>query len=553
MHSTDQYFSYFKLSIEAYSLPKSFTFPFFYQPHPLCLLAAEQLQQYLISQKQWHHDFNATGKMFGVLLVQNEQQEIGFLSAFSGKVADQNLLPGFVPPVYDMLKKEGFFVQEFDRVTRVSKQAKVLEVNPEIADLSKKLSNEKKAFELDLDAQQQMMAISRKERKLLRQQSTCDLNLEQITTLNEKLAKQSISDKNTLRDLKQNWQHKIETINQQLTVLTDALEHLKELRKTLSAALQKKIFEQYRFLNIAGEQRDLNDIFKSLPLSIPPAGSGECAAPKLLQYAFIYGLKPLALAEFWWGSAPKSEVRQHGTFYPSCTSKCQPILGHMLKGIQLDDNPLLVNAAVDKEIEVIYQDEAMLVINKPNELLSVPGKSIKDSVLTRLRKQFPEATGPLIVHRLDMATSGLMLIALTQRANKSLTKQFRTRTVEKCYVALIEGKLQQAQGEISLPLRGDLFDRPRQLVCFEDGKPASTSWQVLEITDGRTKLSLNPKTGRTHQLRVHCAHAEGLGMPIVGDCLYGQSDSRLHLHAQSIRFLHPYTKAEMFFEIEADF
>lgn len=553
MHSTDQYFSYFKLSIEAFSLPERFTFPFFYQPHPLCLLAAEQLQQRLTSQKQWRHDFSATGKMFGVLLVENQQQEIGFLSAFSGKVADQNLLPGFVPPVYDMLKKEGFFVEEFERVNRISKQANVLEENPEIAALRQKLINEKKAFEQDLEAHQQIMVLSRKERKKLREQSKCDLDVEQVTTLNERLAKQSISEKNSLRDLKQNWQHKIATIEQQLTVLTDAVEDLKEQRKALSAALQRKIFEQYRFLNIAGEQRDLNDIFKPLPLSIPPAGSGECAAPKLLQYAFIHGLKPLALAEFWWGSAPKSEVRQHGTFYPSCTSKCVPILDHMLDGIKLDDNPLLVNTAADKEIEIIYQDESMLVINKPNELLSVPGKSIKDSVLTRLRKQFPEATGPLIVHRLDMATSGLMLIALTQRANKSLTKQFRTRTIEKYYVALIEGKLQQAQGEIFLPLRGDLFDRPRQLVCFEDGKPANTSWKILKVTNDRTKLSLNPKTGRTHQLRVHCAHAKGLGMPIVGDCLYGQRASRLHLHAQSIRFLHPYTKAEMFFEIEAEF
>jgi len=293
--------------------------------------------------------------------------------------------------------------------------------------------------------------------------------------------------------------------------------------------------------------RDLNDIFSEHDTQIPPSGVGECAAPKLLQYAYQHGLKPLALAEFWWGASPKSSVRQHANYYPACQSKCFPILSHMLKGLEVDDNPLLDNPAVGKELAILYQDDHILVINKPHDFLSVPGTHIKDSVFTRLREKFPDVTGPLIVHRLDMATSGLMLIALTPRANKSLAKQFATRLIEKEYVALIEGNPAQDHGDISLPLRGDLEDRPRQLVCFEHGKKSDTTWQVIDRQGSHCKISLRPKTGRTHQLRVHCAHTLGLNMPIVGDTLYGKKADRLHLHARSISFSHPISHQMMSF------
>ena len=299
--------------------------------------------------------------------------------------------------------------------------------------------------------------------------------------------------------------------------------------------------------------KDLNDIFKDTPNHIPPAGSGECAAPKLLQYAFAHGLKPLALAEFWWGIAPKSEIRQHKKFYASCQSKCQPILGHMLDGIEMDENPLLINPAEGKDIEIVYEDEFMLVINKPADFLSVPGKNIQDSVYTRIQQRYPNATGGLIVHRLDMATSGLMILGLTKKAHKRLQKQFINRTIEKRYTALIDGVLAQDEGMITLPLRGDLYDRPRQLVCFEHGKPTETTYQVIERVKDKTKVYLYPKTGRTHQLRVHCAHKLGLNMPIVGDDLYGKKADRLHLHAGYLSLTHPMTKEPMEFDIEAEF
>jgi tRNA pseudouridine32 synthase/23S rRNA pseudouridine746 synthase len=310
---------------------------------------------------------------------------------------------------------------------------------------------------------------------------------------------------------------------------------------------------------------------------VPPAGAGDCAAPKLLQYAFKCGLTPLAMAEFWWGQAPKSEIRQHKKIYGACIGKCKPILGHMLAGMVLDDDPLLINPAANKTLEIVFQDNAIVVVNKPSGLLSVPGKNIADSVYSRIKQQFPNATGTLIVHRLDMATSGLMVLALTQRAQKSLQKQFISRAIKKRYVALLEGKVEsrladskstlsdKKLGYVTLPLRGDFDDRPRQLVCFEHGKAAKTQWQVIEQIAGKTKLYLYPETGRTHQLRVHCAHPLGLNLPILGDDLYGRNNhysnndigdkktQRLHLHAEMLTLNHPISTEVMTFQIDAEF
>jgi tRNA pseudouridine32 synthase/23S rRNA pseudouridine746 synthase len=276
-------------------------------------------------------------------------------------------------------------------------------------------------------------------------------------------------------------------------------------------------------------------------------------------------LKPLAIAEFWWGQAPKSEIRQHKNFYGACSGKCQPILAHMLEGMAIDDNPLLVNPAESKTLEIIYQDDDIVVVNKPNEFLSVPGKNIEDSVYSRIKQQFPRASGSYIVHRLDMSTSGVMVLALTKRAQKSLQQQFITRTIKKRYVAILEGKvLSKNKGEINLPLKGDFDDKPKQLVCFEQGKPSKTTWEVIDIIDGKSKLYLYPETGRTHQLRVHCAHPLGLNLPILGDDLYGSKNyygrnesgnqkNRLHLHAEMLTLRHPITKEVVTFQIDATF
>lgn len=559
-------FTSFTQSIDGYTLPEKFTFPFCYEPHPLCELAAEELQRHLETQQEWHHNFglsgdksNAIGKMFGVLLVKAPTGEIGYLSAFSGKIADSNHLPHFVPPIFDMLEEDGFFKTELAEITEINATIKQLEANPQLSHLATSIQSETTASLQQIEMQRQVMIEGRKSRKAQRAaaeitaQDGTQKSAEELEQLKVVLGKESVKEKNTLRDIKLIWDEKLNALQCQLNELEDALNELKTKRKNLSNGLQKKLFQQYKFLNTHGIEKDLNDIFKDTPNQIPPAGSGECAAPKLLQYAFAHGFTPLALAEFWWGIAPKSEIRQHKKFYASCQSKCQPILGHMLDGIEMDENPLLINPAEGKDLEIVYEDEFMVVVNKPADFLSVPGKNIHDSVYARIQQRYPDATGGLIIHRLDMATSGLLVLGLTPKAHKRLQQQFINRTVEKRYTALLDGVLEQDEGLITLPMRGDLYDRPRQLVCFEHGKPAETTYQVIERKENKTKVYLYPKTGRTHQLRVHCAHYLGLNMPITGDGLYGKKANRLHLHAGYLSLIHPITKEPMEFNVEAEF
>jgi len=552
----ENYFTSFKTSIAGYDLPERFTFPFYYQPHPLCLLAAEELQQHLTHQTHWQHDFglssessNAIGKMFGVLLVENQQHEIGYVSAFSGKVADSNHLPNFVPPVFDTLAPDGFFMQGQKKLNQLSEQIKKQASNPKIAQLTSILADEIAAAEQAIGQHRTKMVAGRKQRKSLRLEAEKNLSSEDCLDLQQQLAKQSIQDKNQLRDLTLFWKHKQQAAETNLEQVTAELQQLTQERTALSSSLQQQIFQQYQFLNSQGVSKNLGLIFASNP----PAAAGECAAPKLLQYAFQVGLKPLALAEFWWGASPKSEIKKHLNFYPACQGKCKPILTHMLEGMSLDENPLLNNPAIGKSLEIVYQDEAMLVINKPEAFLSVPGKTIEDSVYLRIKHAYPEATGPLIVHRLDMSTSGLMLIALSKAVHKHLQKQFIKRSIKKRYVALLEGGLTEDSGSIDLPLRLDIDDRPRQLVCEQYGKSAKTEWQVIQRNAKQTKVYFYPVTGRTHQLRVHAAHSRGLDSPIVGDDLYGTTANRLHLHAEYLEFNHPVTQERMTVQVDAEF
>ncbi|WCP69924.1 pseudouridine synthase [Vibrio tubiashii] len=559
MHHPDQLFTRFDSDIQSYPLPEKFTFPFYYQPHPLCVLAAQQLQRHLTEQQAWHHDFgidgspDGTGKMFGVLLVQSPEGEIGYFSAFSGKIADQNLLPSFVPPVFDMLAEESFFRSDLAEITQINQAVKTEQSNPELLQLKEALSQLEQGYAEAEQEQRDAIIKGRAKRKEQRKQGEANLDSRQLDALLVELSKQSVAEKNVLKYLKLEWEEKIAGVSLQLNELTTSLNALKEKRKQLSNALQNKLFEQYRFLNIRAEERSLKSIFAPTTSPVPPAGAGECAAPKLLHYAFKHGFKPLALAEFWWGVSPKSEIRQHTKFYPSCNSKCQPILGHMLEGMLVDDNPLEENWAEDKELEILFEDDAMVVVNKPSGLLSVPGKTITDSAYTRLQERYPDVEGPFVIHRLDMATSGLLVFALTKRANKSLQKQFISRSVQKRYVTLLEGKVSESNGEINLPMRGDPVDRPRQLVCFEHGKPAQTYWEEISTVNGKSKLYMYPKTGRTHQLRVHCAHHLGLNLPMVGDTLYGEKADRLHLHAERLELEHPYSKQPMTFEAPESF
>jgi tRNA pseudouridine32 synthase/23S rRNA pseudouridine746 synthase len=562
MQIEDSCFTHFTSSIEQYDLPERFTFPFYYQPHLLCILAAKQLQNHLVTQDQWHHNFglsgdpnNIIGKMFGVLLVKNEQAEIGFISAFSGKLAQQNHIHGFVPPVFDLLAEDSFFVSEKVAINSLNEKIKELQNTSQLLALRQELITLEAEHGQLLSTLRIELVENRKTRKKQRQALRSELDKTSTNRGLKELAQQSVFDKWRLKELSEHSQQSISQLQAKVNEFTDLIAELKLQRKTLSADLQNKIFDQYQFLNKELVAKSLRDIFAETALKTPPAGAGECAAPKLLQYAFQQQLTPLAMAEFWWGASPKSEVKKHQQYYPACTGKCQPILKHMLAGLPLDENLLIRNYGEGKHLDIIYQDEDILIVNKPTEFLSVPGKEISDSVYQRIKQQYPDATGALIVHRLDMSTSGLMVLTLNSQANKYLQKQFIHREVHKQYVALIEGLPVHDKGEITLPLRGDFYDRPKQIVCHHDGKPAHTFWQVLERypSKNQTRVLLTPHTGRTHQLRVHCAHVEGLNMPIVGDDLYGTRGKRLHLHAQSLEITHPVSKEVLTFKVDADF
>ncbi|HLP92815.1 MAG TPA: pseudouridine synthase [Saprospiraceae bacterium] len=550
-------------STPAGPLPERFTFPFLYTPHPLSMLAAAELRAYLEGEPDWQHAFwmqedqdgEAYGKMFGVLVVRTEQGELGYLAAFSGKLGGKNHYPGFVPPVFDLLDEEGFYRRGEEELNQMNRRIEQLEQDPTLATLEEQLLKARKEAAAALDAEK----LRAKTAKALRDERRGGMNgLDESArqALEEELMQESRFDHFRMKDLKRHWKEQTDALEQTLEARLAEIRGLKEARREKSAALQQHIFDHYYFLNQAGERKSLADIFQRNAATPPPAGAGECAAPKLLQYAFLHGLKPVAMAEFWWGTGGGTEtgaVRKHGHFYPACRGKCEPILAHMLEGIPLEPNPMQQDAPPQEDPDIVYEDEYLAVVYKPAAMLSVPGKQQTDSVLLRMKRRYPEATGPLLVHRLDMGTSGLLLVAKTAEVHKQLQSQFMGRSIKKRYVALLEGELANDSGVIDLPLRVDLDDRPRQMVCYTYGKSARTEWEVVARGEGLTRVYFYPITGRTHQLRVHAAHPAGLNAPILGDELYGTKGKRLHLHAERLEFRHPVSGEWVVVERGAEF
>ena len=530
----------FQTPISHIPLPEQFTYPFHYTPHPLCVRATEEVQAYLQTRPEWHDELQH-GKMFGVLVVRDTQGHIGYLAAFSGNLAGSNHHPFFVPPVYDLLDPNGYFKQEEARISALSSVIQNTSplCHPESPSV---IQNETKCSE-------------ESQEHIANETSPYPLHKGDVDT--------AWNDNCTIED-------------------NTHIVSLKEERKQRSIALQQWIFRQFRLLNAHGEEKDIEQIFEETAHRNPPAGTGECAAPKLLQYAYQHQLHPLAMAEWWWGDSPKGEIRRHGHYYPSCRHKCEPILRHMLQGLDVEPNPLLISNTDATQLHTVYEDEYLLVVNKPAGMLSVPGKTGQASVLSILQERYPDATGPILVHRLDMDTSGLLLAAKDKDIHAQLQAQFEGRSVKKRYIALLEGIPQgkEPKGFIRLPLRPDFDNRPYQLVDFEYGKPAVTRYEILSSkanetspsplhkgdcrlsppyeggqgdvpAEGqnqphgnnahkeRTLIHYYPETGRTHQLRVHSAHPDGMNCPIVGDPLYGQPADRLYLHAEYLEFRHP--------------
>lgn len=512
-------------------LPDKFTYPFHYTPHPLCVMAAGEVQRYLMSVDVWQEELRK-GKMFGVLVVRTSRGEVGFLAAFSGILAGKNQHAYFVPPVYDVQEPGGFFEIEEEQISAINKRIRQLQEDALYAEYRQRLSAETFLARQEQDEMKNQMKEAKEQRERLRQEHPDDATLEILT-------RESQFQKAELKRLKQHWNTRLLSLQAEIEAFETEIERLRTERKTRSAALQQRLFKQFQMLDACGRKRDLCDIFQDTAQKVPPAGAGECAAPKLLQYAYRNSLQPVAMAEFWWGDSPKNEIRRHGYYYPACKGKCEPILRHMLQGLQVEDNPLQNDSHRDTELEILYEDEWLLVVNKPAGMLSVPGKLDVDSVYQRVRRIYPEATGPMIVHRLDMATSGLLLIAKTKEVHQNLQAQFKNRTVRKRYVALLDGLVKQREGMIALPLRPDPEDRPRQVVDEVSGKPAVTLFETLACEAYRSRVLFFPQTGRTHQLRVHAAHPLGLDAPIVGDELYGKRAERLYLHAEYLAFRHP--------------
>ena len=484
---------FFSQSISHIPLPEKFTYPFHYTPHPLCVLATEEVKAFIETQVKWQEELSL-GKMFGVLIVQDNKEMISYLAAFSGNLAGKNLHPFFVPPVYDLLQPQGFFKIEEEQISTINSRIKELEADPTYQTLKQRLKTETEQATVALTKAKAELKAN-KEARELRRQSVAFLSEEEQTAL----IKESQFQKANFKRLEREWKKLLEERKAEVVAFETAIEDLKMERKERSAALQQKLFQQFRMLNAKGEVKDLCTIFKETVHKIPPGGAGECALPKLLQYADLHQLKPLAMAEFWWGNSPKTEIRHHGYYYPSCKGKCEPILKHMLQGLEVDENPLTTDPRPHMDLEIVFEDEWLLVVNKPSGMLSVPGKiETADSVFQRVRKKYPNATGPMIVHRLDMATSGLLLIAKTKEVHQHLQAQFENHTIKKRYIALLDGsKLEKPikkSGRIELPLCLNPLDRPRQMVSEEYGKTAITEYQVLESSGEYIRILFYPKT-----------------------------------------------------------
>jgi len=554
------HFQHFKKDISGIEIPDKFTFPFYYEPNLLAKIAAKELQEYLEKQTEFKHEFgikdstakNALGKMFGVLVVKNTDGDLGYLASFSGKLADESLPNKFVPPIFNMRTQGSFYEQGEKEIEKIGGKIQQLKKDKNYLLNKKLLKKHTEYVKKDLAIQRKKMRTSKHLRKHQKKEARLRLDDKSFEVFTKKLIQESFNDQFFYRELQEYYEDKIKKIKKSLLLFENTIEEHIRNRKKISKTIQNTLFEKYQFLNQQKEQKGLLDIFDNASAR-PPAGSGDCCAPKLLQYAFQHRLIPVVMAEFWWGISPNSAIRKHKNFYPSCQSRCKPILRHMLEGVQMDENLLLKNLSESVALKIVFEDDDLIIVNKPPEFLSVPGKEIKDSVYTRIKQKYPSVTGPIIVHRLDMSTSGILVLTKTKEANKILQQQFIKRTVKKKYVALLSGKVSEKKGTITLPLRLDLDDRPRQLVDFKNGKAAKTNWTIISENNTYTRIHFYPVTGRTHQLRVHAAHKDGLNLPIIGDDLYGTKQDRLYLHAEFIEFIHPTSKNKINFTVPSDF
>ena len=524
-------------------LPTLFDFPHQYAPNEWAQTAAEQIQKLIANT--FAHEFNTLGKMFGVLVV-DTPIGIRFLAGFSGKIDESTQFPGFVPPIYDTLNTDAFFKQGELELNDLTHRINELTNGEPLRAILK----EKSQYELETEAQiaelKKSIKVKKEERDTIRRTPNLSADTE------SQLANESKQEQLILKKLKKEIQTRLEEISAKISLIQDEITDLKTERTNQSIALQHQLFKAYNLLNFNGESSTVLDVFTAFNGDIPPSGTGECALPKLLHFAALNQLKPICFAEFWWGLSPVGEIRKHGHFYPACRAKCEPILGFMLQGISVAKNPVLsiINTS---PLRILYEDDFLVIIDKPSGLLSVPGRSDLDSAEDRLALR--EGTGAYIkaIHRLDMGTSGILMFAKSPEILAAMQTQFAKNRVTKTYEAILDGIPKELEGVITLPLRLNLAHRPHQMVCFEHGKKTHTEFNVLEFKDKRTRIEFYPKTGRTHQLRMHAAHPLGLNCAILGDELYGVAKERLYLHAKELNFTHPVELKKMTINSKANF
>lgn len=507
--------------------------PFCYQPHELCVQAAAELQRSLPAIMDSFPE--ERGKMFGILVVRRDD-DLGYLQAYSGQLGGRYpLTDEFVPPVYDYLSPTGHFKQTEREITAINHRLKAMEAYDDSRSRERRQAIEV-CRDRCIEVWRKTMDASKRRRDLLR--PTAD----EATA--HSLIRESQYQKAQLRRIRERWALVVGAVNRRQEEQQQERQQLTARRREMSDSLQHWLFDRFVMRNARGEEASIANIFAHYdpqrPYLTPPGGTGECCEPKLLQYAYRMGLQPLCMAMFWWGESPEGEIRHHLHYYPACQSKCRPVLSYMLQGLEVEDS---TRTADSLRLDIVYEDEWLVVVSKPAGMLSVPGRQERESVASIMRRRYPHATGPMVVHRLDMDTSGLMIVALTTEVYHRLQRQFAMREIHKTYVARLEpdGPSISSEGEIRLPLAPDVDDRPRQRVDDKAGKEAHTRYRMT----GADRVELHPLTGRTHQLRVHCAHSRGLGRPILGDPLYGHGGDRLYLHAQSISFVHPITGKPM--------
>ena len=555
--------------------PLQFTYPFCYEPHPLCVAAAKQVQRYIEESGVWKGE-QSPGKMFGVLVVRRSDKggaeseesncrdgQLGFLAAYSGLLAARNDWEYFVPPVFDAQQPNGHFKVREREISNINKEIEALEKSKGYLAQLSLYESTRQGIELRLEQMRKQVAEAKAMRDARRREAEQDgepLSAEEKAAM----VRESQHLKAEQRRLKQQCDTELAILHQPIEEHKKRIAALRNRRRSMSDELQQWLFRQYIMLNALGEERDLVDIFRDTIHAIPPAGSGDCCAPKLLQYAYKHGLEPVCMAEFWWGDSPKQEIRHHLHYYPACRSKCLPILTHMLRGLNVEPNPLAQSKMTERP-SVVFEDEYIMVVNKPAGMLSVPGRketaeecsannnnlSIEEYFAHNSKLKTQNSKFLKAVHRLDMDTSGLLVLAKSEPVYINLQRQFASREVKKRYEAILDGRPAISEGRISLPLIADIMDRPRQRVDYENGKQAITDYRVEQLLpEGRTLVCLYPLTGRTHQLRVHCAHQSGLACPILGDPLYGHGNrkTRMCLHAAMVEFRHPVTGERMRFE-----